>query len=440
MTGVKYKYIRMKKATVKLLSDKDTLPFIIQDASDNNVLFDCLIEWIKLALCGEVKPDEEVFFQPIHKNHIDNMERLKVHLAKEYPELKLPQLNAIPSWLKKVGEGNFFAVCFNRNPPLEEVLAIQAKIKELNGGERMEDNLCKTQELAKDVFENYDVFASDNTKRILYGTESSDKRTCRYCHRMEPEVTFLKKAHTFSEGLGNKFTITYNECDECNEYFGNKCEPDLIAYLDIIRPLFHVKGKDGEINKIDGRNFTVTNDATDKKILNIKIKQTPDNLNPIEETDGQFVIGLNHSKKVIPQNIYKALVKFCYGILPNDCLDKFAFTADWLLGKVEIGKLPLVMISQGNTFINHPRVVAYIRKNDRLDLPFAIGEFWVMNNIFVYVIPIDENNLFREEQDWEVLKHTFQYYTSIKWSYKDFSSTTSQQMKFHLNIEKQNLQ
>lgn len=426
----------MKETIVTLFADKDTLSFTIQNKSDDDTLFDYLIEQLKSALCGEVKPDGKVFIQPMHENHIDNLERLKEHLAKKIPELKLPRLNAVSSWLKKVGNGKFFAVCFSRELSLWETIAIQAKIEELNGGEKMENNLYEIQVIAKNVIDNYEIIASNPTKRVNYGIDASGKKICRYCKRTEPEVTFRKVAHTISEGLGNKYTITNNECDDCNEYFGTVYEPDLITYLDIMRPLFHVKGKGGEIKNIEGKNFIVENDTTDKNVLNIKIKQTPDNLNPIEETDDRFAFDLDHSKKVIPQNIYKALVKFSYGILPNDCLDKFTYTADWLIGNIEIDRLPLVMISWGNTFIEHPRVVTYIRKNDRTDLPFAIGEFWVMNSIFVYIIPVDKNDSFRNKQEWEVLKRTFRYYNTINWCYKDFSSTTPQQMKFHFNFEK----
>lgn len=426
----------MKEATITLYAEKESLPFVINDKSDNHNLFDYVIEQIKLSLCGKIVEDGKAFILPICKNHYNNIERLKEHLEKELPELKLPKLNAMVSWLKKVGEGKFFAVCFNCVPSIKDTITIQAKIEELNGGEKMEDILSKTQEIAGDIIANYEIFSSIPDKRTLYGHESTRKRVCRYCHRSEPNVTFKKVAHTISEGLGNKFTITYNECDECNEYFGKTCEPDLIAYLDVMRPLFHVKGKDGEINKIEGKNFNAISDTVDKKTLKFEIKQTIDNPNPINEKDGVFTLDLNHSHKIIPQNLYKTLVKFSYGIIPNKYLDKFGFTADWLLAKENIDKLPLVMISDGNTFVEHPRVVTYIRKNDRKDLPFAIGEFWIMNSIFVYIIPVDKDSSFIEKKEWEALKQTFRNYMAVNWHYKDFSSTVLKQVGFHFNFEK----
>lgn len=429
----------MKEATITLYAEKTSLPFVINDKADDYILFDYLVEQIKRSLCGKVVEDGKVFFLPVHENHFNNIERLKEHLEKEIPELKLPKLNAITSWLKKVGEGKFFAVCFNRVPSTEETIAIHAQIKELNGGEKMEDILSKTQEIAGDIIDNYEIFASIPDKRTFYGRESTGERICRYCHRSEPDVAFKKVAHTISEGLGNKFAITYNECDECNGHFGKTCEPTLIAYLDVMRPFFHVKGKDGEINEIAGKNFKIINDAADGKTLKIDVMQTPDTPNPLIEKDGKFSLNLNHSQKIIPQNIYKALVKFSYGIIPNKYLDKFGFTADWLLAKETIDKLPLVMVSDNNKFVKHPKVVTYIRKNGRKDLPFAIGEFWVMNSIFVFVIPVDKDNSFVEKKDWETLKQTFRNYKVVNWCYRDFSSIIPQQVNFHFNFEKRNL-
>ncbi len=92
----------MKEATITLYSEKESLPFVINDNSDNHSLFDYLIEQIKRSLCGDVVEDNRVFFQPIHENHINNLERLKKYLEKEIPELKLPKLNAIAPWLRKV--------------------------------------------------------------------------------------------------------------------------------------------------------------------------------------------------------------------------------------------------------------------------------------------------------------------------------------------------
>ena len=48
----------------------------------------------------------------------------------------------------------------------------------------------------------------------------TDKK-CLWCLKTEPEVTFIKKAHTIPKSLGGK-NYNRNVCDDCNYYFGNR--------------------------------------------------------------------------------------------------------------------------------------------------------------------------------------------------------------------------
>jgi hypothetical protein len=45
-------------------------------------------------------------------------------------------------------------------------------------------------------------------------------KTCIWCTRKEPFVTFYKKAHTFPKSLGGE-SICENVCDSCNHFFGS---------------------------------------------------------------------------------------------------------------------------------------------------------------------------------------------------------------------------
>jgi hypothetical protein len=47
------------------------------------------------------------------------------------------------------------------------------------------------------------------------------ERTCIWCQKIEPSVTFVRPAHIFPQSLGGK-RICKNVCDSCNSYFGNK--------------------------------------------------------------------------------------------------------------------------------------------------------------------------------------------------------------------------
>ncbi len=46
---------------------------------------------------------------------------------------------------------------------------------------------------------------------------------CIWCLKKDPEVTFIKKAHTIPKSLGGQ-NYYRNICDGCNEYFGSKSD------------------------------------------------------------------------------------------------------------------------------------------------------------------------------------------------------------------------
>ena len=51
--------------------------------------------------------------------------------------------------------------------------------------------------------------------------EVISKKTCLWCLNKEPDVTFVKKAHSIPKSLGGQ-NFNKNVCDDCNYYFGNR--------------------------------------------------------------------------------------------------------------------------------------------------------------------------------------------------------------------------
>ena len=52
-------------------------------------------------------------------------------------------------------------------------------------------------------------------------SNSAIDRKCIWCLETEPNVTFIKKAHTIPKSLGGQ-NYNRNVCDDCNYYFGNR--------------------------------------------------------------------------------------------------------------------------------------------------------------------------------------------------------------------------
>ncbi|MGY8681268.1 HNH endonuclease [Bradyrhizobium sp. UFLA05-153] len=68
---------------------------------------------------------------------------------------------------------------------------------------------------------------------------------CRYCRETNP-ARFRMVAHTFPEALGNKWVISRDECDGCNQTFS--IYDDAIARA--VSPFLTLGGVKGKSNKI----------------------------------------------------------------------------------------------------------------------------------------------------------------------------------------------
>ena len=79
------------------------------------------------------------------------------------------------------------------------------------------------------------------TDKVVLGEASS--RTCRFCGKSEPEVTFKLEAHAIPEGLGNKSIFSNYECDPCNQAFGRGIENDLGNWSKPMRTFSRIRGK-----------------------------------------------------------------------------------------------------------------------------------------------------------------------------------------------------
>jgi hypothetical protein len=143
-------------------------------------------------------------------------------------------------------------------------------------------------------------------------------RTCRFCKRKFPEVTFRKVAHTYSELLGNHFLINDFECDSCNEKFA-VYEDDLAKYLGIDRTMLAMRGKEKIPKyKSPGKKLIMEgtkNDADpDHAIISAKRSEVMDQTFSFDRekktTTAHFT---KHS--YIPLHVYKALLKMGLSVI-----------------------------------------------------------------------------------------------------------------------------
>lgn len=188
------------------------------------------------------------------------------------------------------------------------------------------DLVCKEQdELRRNFLENYIEMKSvllkhGERKRYLGGTVD---RKCRYCKRRETETTFRKVAHVIPAQIGNRTLLDNNECDICNEHFGNFLEDSFAKYLLPYRSFFRTMGRvkipthddpDLRVSTVDGH-------------LQISLKNF-DELDSYRARIGTNLLKFSAIRQpYYPTSVHKTFIKIALAFMP----DSERFNAETLL-------------------------------------------------------------------------------------------------------------
>ncbi len=364
-----------------------------------------------------------------YSSYIQNSEqfRKKIQTFSDSYKKDIPQVQQILAFFKNQQENEWFFIGFNKLSQ-EERLKIDAFLDLLNTGKPYEETMNEINSIFGNVCDKYLIYSFlGNTRKKFYGESDKNKRKCRYCHRGFNEVKFSQDAHAISDLLGNNVLFSYEECDECNNYFGSHCEQDFGEFLRLERCFYGIKGRSG-IPKI-GIPY-VSFEGESKKFKNLKEE---------ERNTSNIVPDLKYKLSYNPQNLYRALVKFFIGLVPVEFADNFYHTGSWVRNEYPNTKdsftftltfLPTIKRLKVRNTTEHPYLYMYLRKDNDKSLPYAVGEFHVINYIFVFIVPLTEpdNKNFCNKEDYERFWSFFKHFNSIKgWQDIDLSKdqTTS---------------
>lgn len=353
-----------------------------------------------------------------------------------------PQINRLKSALNKIQNNEYFFTSNKSDFSTEEILFIGNLINTYNAStddeERakiFQEQIDRQNEVMGDLLSKYTNLVFDSEKRKPIGESDRQKRICRFCKNgmhTEVKVTFDKKAHAFSEALGNKALILNEECDVCNDIFGSTIEDDFITYLDIYRTFYNVKGKNG-IPKLKYKNGGMVTSVDGKMIVQ---SQNID----FDEQTGDLNTLLESHKTIKKVNIYKTLCKYVLSTINEEELVHLQDTINWIKSEDdEYIPLPKVGILMSHEmFVETPVLAIYIRKDDNGKSPHIVGEFKFKSLIFSFVVPFSEKDEvdFTDEMDYESFWKTFKHYSAVPtWSFQDFSSVEANKYQFNINIQ-----
>ncbi|MBK3759431.1 HNH endonuclease [Stutzerimonas frequens] len=334
----------------------------------------------------------------------------KVSNFTKFHSFSNPRLNRLSSIISNLAEGEYFLI-------LEQIPADTATkhhlevylemLNKTNGEltpEEFRDEINSRAVLFGELLGIYNIHLPRNDRRTIIGNAKKDDRKCRFCGGyLKDGATFSKVAHAIPEALGNKNLILADECDECNKYFGDNIEPNLIEYFDVYRAFLGVKGKNGAPT-ISYKNGKILHQDGMAVVVAEKIETTP---------ESDLIVRFKKSKSFTPVKLYKALCKITLSTLSEQDLHGLSATLRWLRYEDSLpGNLPRVAVNVINgAFSKAPQITNYIRKTENSNLPHIVSEFKLGSFVYVYIVPfstkdtVDFSDPSAFDYFWKQLNH-----------------------------------
>ena len=310
--------------------------------------------------------------------------------------------------------------------------SLKCEILKLNNSDMYLSHLLQNDDF-RSLYKTFMFYCGDEKETI--GIKNVYERTCRFCGKKVPEVSFTsKKAHALSEFLGNKSLVCLEECATCNSYFGETIECELSRMLSPTLSLFFIKGKRG-YRKTRGKNFVLEpKKQKDGNWHYLEFKQREET--PIQEVDGYKFYDAS-SIKYIPQDVYKCLCKYVISVIDSRYLSYFKETTNWILSPTNYRNLPLIAVDYRNEIHKTPSLTINIRNNDNFNLPYCIGTLYACNTAFAFIVPFcaKDKYTFITPRKFIKFKEIIQSgFPDTKWRFENYSYSTKQSTPYSFSL------
>ena len=367
-----------------------TLDFFCSDGKDN--------------LKGDLEPSGAVIDDPSKSSFVRGLKKLisgdenlkdSIYIIRVNSEWKklfntffgywskdLPIVNEVNNYISHIDEGKYLGISLNSRlgflDQTKLLYSMREKEQNLPAGSLWTEYMRQNGELLK----IYTPFGYPTSVRIRFGVADRNQRVCRYCGKDINGTSFKNDSHTISKCLGNVNYFTRDECDACNSRFGSTIEQEFLKCISVYRSLSSLhSGVKNHKTQTDTFSLGV-DDCTKKR--NLKVIDE----NKLEVLDSETYTTLRLDGGLINYHkVYRALVKFVIGMLPEEELKYFEETIKWVNGDKYFRNLPIVKQSIFKEPVQQPYINMYFRINDSNEYPYLLAEFNVNHLVFIYAIP-----------------------------------------------------
>ncbi|WP_286182334.1 HNH endonuclease [Rhizobium sp. ICMP 5592] len=329
----------------------------------------------------------------------------------------VPPLNKLKQIVGSLQDGEHFLLLPAQPNTTVDKLEVERFLHRLNHPDDQTND--DWDELFGALLASYDISNPRTDRRTLVGANRSS-HFCRFCGRTaETGATFKKAAHIIPTALGNDHLKSAEECDDCNEYFGQHTEPSLIAMLDIQRVFLGTQGR----GKNDGRpelRFAEGALSHDGSKVNIKSRSVA-----VDEA-GTFTVDLGKGASLTPSAVYRALVKMVLSVVADDQLPFLKETIDWVRNNAHAERR-LPTVATATVFLPpdpSAQLTIYTRMQPHPRLPHIVGEFRLGCYMYVFAVP------FSQQDGWDLMgffddadfSGTFKHYmATAQWAHQDLN-------------------
>ena len=241
---------------------------------------------------------------------------------------------------------------------------------------------CNLQpSLRNDQYELISYVQASGCEKIKLG----QKGICRFCGNTQA-TSFRKTAHTFPEGIGNRWITSLDECDECNSSRFSKFDDALCASIGPILTIGGTKGKSNKVRqsgRTRGSHSIKHHNSDGKRRISVNLLDkakgvsTPLGTSLSFTPDGMMFTQIpTPNESFVPRDAYKCLVKCGLALMPIEELVHFSRLLEWIIRPDESREFPYLDVGIALGSIgNAPGLVSGAvlrRRNGVYDGPYAI--------------------------------------------------------------------
>lgn len=234
--------------------------------------------------------------------------------------------------------------------------------------------------LEYDILNSIEILENNAENKIIL--KDSEDKVCRFCKKSYPTVKFRNISHTIPEFIGNKTLFSDFECDNCNHFF-SKFENEFANYLLPYNTFSETRTKKNKIPKYKNKIEIFTGDDN---VINVK------NISEKSIIDKKTIIFPVDVPSYIPEFIYRLLIKIGISIIPENIIQNYSKTIDWLLNlnaDTSVAPKMLFTLFPFSNPTNKIRIIILKSKtNSRRNIPNNILALSYKNFTFQTFFPI----------------------------------------------------